>query len=209
MEEFAYSSILKHLKVENEWNPESDLMKHNEVDTKTQEDVDIPIKSEMDDFKPCFVKLERISDSISTTVNHTQDVSHPLISEKCLVVVAPGQRLEGLSDELIDLCLGHLRIIATSKAELLTSCGGVVTLREEQTLPTKGWGKSEWGTHAAGGRYTGSRVGDAWRERYRVYNGRRTLLEGKIPGLEWGTLGGRDTGSRMGDARCWRERYRV
>nr|CAD7573713.1 unnamed protein product [Timema californicum] len=242
------------------------ILENIKVDTKTQEDVDIPIKSEMDDFKPCFVKLERISDSISTTVNHTQyrysyhipqeascssrlGVSHPLISEKCLVVVAPGQRLEGLSDELIDLCLGHLSesecggvqlserlerggnksptginlnhrpVVSKSTGISLKAAGSArnshVKSRNMLNSSAVMWwhleGKIprlEWGTHAAGGRYTGSRVGDAWRERYRVYNGRRTLLEGKIPGLEWKThaAGGKDTGSRMGDA--WRERYR-
>nr|CAD7577673.1 unnamed protein product [Timema californicum] len=44
----------------------------SKIDTNTQEDVVKHIKSEMDDFKPCCVKLERLSDRFLTTGNHTQ-----------------------------------------------------------------------------------------------------------------------------------------
>nr|CAD7267234.1 unnamed protein product [Timema shepardi] len=107
MDEFAFSSILKNLKVENECNPESDIMKHNEVDIETQEDMDITIKSEPDNYKSCSVKLEHITggfltilENIKVDTNTHEDVDTPIKSEMeyfkpCFVM------LERLSDTFI------------------------------------------------------------------------------------------------------------
>nr|CAD7414602.1 unnamed protein product [Timema cristinae] len=60
MEEFNY--ILEHLKTENGCGPKNDLVEQNKVDINTEEDIAITIKSELENYKSCSVKLERLSD---------------------------------------------------------------------------------------------------------------------------------------------------
>nr|CAD7263203.1 unnamed protein product [Timema shepardi] len=198
------------------------ILENIKIDTNTQEDVVKHIKSEMDDFKPCCVKLERISDRFLTTGNHTQlqqnctnYITHPLAQLTRLIVntittlvrrsrtktelsqevnrkVTPTKRKRGpllthepvvtgwlantpspwweafspalsvttpsqeVSSSALDVAMTsyvvlslmllradeQIRVnaretIATSKAELLTSCDIVATLKVERTLPTK------------------------------------------------------------------------
>nr|CAD7417176.1 unnamed protein product [Timema poppensis] len=82
-------------------------MKHNEVDIDTQEDMDIAIKSEPDNYKSCFVKLQDLTDgflkfleNIKVDTNTQEDVVIPIKSEMdnlkpCCV------KLERLSDTFI------------------------------------------------------------------------------------------------------------
>ncbi|CAG2054901.1 unnamed protein product [Timema podura] len=71
MDEFTH--ILQHIKTENEWNPEEDIIKQNKFDTDTKDDMEATIKYEPDNYKYLPVKTERLFDGF------------PIISEKIKV----------------------------------------------------------------------------------------------------------------------------